>query len=115
MSQLHQFIFPHENNPQSFNVKELLEKKEIDLVLAEVSEPATGQGIELARAGQFGVPIICIYKKESDISGSLKFLTDNFIAYANANDMLNKVEEFIAKHYKTVGKAGVVQEARKVL
>jgi hypothetical protein len=91
----HTFVFPHENNPESFNAKELLANKKIDLVLAEVSEPATGQGIELAWAQQFDVPIICFYKSGSDISGSLKFLTDNFISYSDTDDMIKQIEEFI--------------------
>lgn len=86
-----EFIFPYENNPQSFNVKQMLEEKQCDLVLAEVSHQATGQGIELAWAEAQGVPIVCIYKQGADISGSLKFLTDKFLQYENEVDMVNKV------------------------
>jgi hypothetical protein len=91
----HTFIFPHEDNPESFNAKELFANKKVDLVLAEVSEPATGQGIELAWAKQFDIPIICFYKSGSDISGSLKFLTNNFIEYDNKDTMIAKITEIV--------------------
>ena|SRR5688572_23031928 len=91
LAEENQFIFPHDNNPEPFNVKGLFKNKEVDLVIAEVSFPATGQGIELAWAQQYGVPIICIYKKGSDISGSLKFLTDDFIEYQDMEDLTNKL------------------------
>jgi len=87
------FIFPHENDSSRFDVRELFEKKKIGMVLAEVSNPATGQGIELAWANANGIPIVCIYKKGSDIAGSLKFLTDKFIEYENSNDMINKIKK----------------------
>ena len=86
-----EFIFPHDNNPQSFNAKELFESGSCDFVLAEVSQPATGQGIELAWAHSNNIPIICIYKIGSDISGSLSFLTDKFLEYADEKDMVSKV------------------------
>ena len=97
LAQKYTFVFPHENNPQSFNVKELLKNKKIDLVLAEVSEPATGQGIELAWVAEFNVPIVCFYKDGSDISGSLHFLTENFISYGSNEDMINKIDDFTNK------------------
>lgn len=89
----HEFVLPHEgaNKDKSFNTKDLLKHKECDLVLAEVSEAATGQGIELAWANVYGVPIMCMYKNGSDISGSLKFLTDTFIEYKDSDDLINKL------------------------
>lgn len=86
-----EFIFPHDKNPDPFNAKELFEGKMCDLVLAEVSYPATGQGIELAWANANNIPIVCIYKKGVDISWSLKLLTDKFIEYENEQDMIRKI------------------------
>jgi hypothetical protein len=86
-----EFIFPHEERSEPYDSKELFERKGCDLVLAEVSYPATGQGVELAWANANNIPIICIFKSGSDISGSLKFLTDKFIEYETSQEMINKV------------------------
>ena len=61
----HEFILPHKDSDKSFNTKDLLMDKKCDLVLAEVSYPATGQGIELGWADVYKIPIVCIYKKNS--------------------------------------------------
>ena len=89
----HEFIFPHKDSDAPFNTKELLQNKTCDMVLAEVSYPATGQGIELGWANIYGIPIICIYKKGSKISGSLKLISKTFIEYENSNDLSNKLAE----------------------
>lgn len=100
LAQVHSFIFPHDDNPDtSIDVKSILENKKCDLVLAEVSYPATGQGIELGYANVFGIPIVCIYKKDSDISGSLKFICKDFIEYTSSGDMIEQVGE-ILDNYK---------------
>jgi hypothetical protein len=65
------------------------------MVLAEVSNPATGQGIELAWANANNIPIVCVFKKGADISGSLKFITDKIIEYENSNDMIEKIKKEI--------------------
>ena len=66
-----------------------------DLVIAEASLPATGQGIELGWADYATTPILCIYEKGSMISSSIKFITNNFIEYENVEDMINKINDFI--------------------
>lgn len=91
-----QLILPHDNNPQSFNVKDLFKNGEVDVVIAEVSYPATGQGIELAWAEEFGIPIICVYKSGADISGSLKFITDKFIEYSDMNDLTKQLTNYLS-------------------
>ncbi len=55
-----------------------------DLVIAEVSLPATGLGIELGWADYSNTPILCIYEKGSKFSSFLKFITNNFIEYDNS-------------------------------
>jgi nucleoside 2-deoxyribosyltransferase len=83
----HKFILPHENSTEPFSTKELFQSHGCDLVIAEVSFPATGQGIELGWANLLGIPVICISKKDSKISGSLKVITDKFVEYENTNDL----------------------------
>lgn len=86
-----EFIFPHENSSESFNSKELFEKHLCDLVLAEVSIPATGQGIELGWANVFNIPIVCFYKTGTIPAGSLRVITDKIIEYSDSNDLINKL------------------------
>lgn len=87
----HEFILPHENNSEPFNTKELFQNHGCDLVLAEVSFPSTGQGIELGFANLLNIPVVCFYKKDAKISGSLKTITHTFIAYQNTDDLLQKL------------------------
>lgn len=88
LSKQHTFIFPHEVNKESVNVREMFKEKGCDLVIAEVSEPATGQGIELAWAHMYEIPIVCIYKDGSDISGSLSFISNKFLMYTDKENMI---------------------------
>ena len=86
-----EFIFPHEENSSTFNSKGLFEKHECDYVLAEVSMPSTGQGIELGWADIFGIPIICFHKIGTTPADSLKVITDKIIEYGDSLDLVNKL------------------------
>lgn len=88
----YQFIFPHEND-QVIDCEKIFRNKECDLVIAEVSIPATGQGIELGYAEILEIPIICIYKKGSEVASSLKWISNKFIEYTDANDLINKLKK----------------------
>lgn len=94
-SNLAEFIFPHENSDQPFNTKELFENKGCDLVLAEVSNSSTGQGIELGWASLLGIKIICAYKQGSEIAGSLKIISSDFIEYTDSKDLIEKLNKII--------------------
>ena len=87
----HQWIFPHDwivvNSRESL--------KTVDLFIAEVSQPATGLGIELGYASSYGKNILCISKKGSKISSSLRYLTDDFIEYEDIEDMIQKIWNFL--------------------
>ncbi len=86
-----EFIFPHEKSDEPFDSKLLLERHGCDLVLAEVSYPATGQGIELGWADAYKTSVICFYKKDTKPAGSLKVITDKIIEYSDSNDLVNKL------------------------
>lgn len=90
----HKFIFPHEDN-QNFDSSNIILNKKIDMIIADVSYPATGQGIELGWAFIKHIPIICIYKSGSDIARSLQSITDKFIEYSDSEDMVSKLLEEI--------------------
>ncbi len=81
-----EIVLPHENSDKSFSSKDFL--KTCDVMIAEVSYPATGLGIELGWANCFECPIICLYKKGSKISSSLKTITNKFLEYKDEKEMI---------------------------
>lgn len=87
----HNFFLPHkkENLPMKPNNN----ISNFDIVLAEVSFPSTGQGIELGWAQCLNKPIICIYKKNSKISSALKVTANIFIEYSTKSEMIKKIED----------------------
>lgn len=87
----HDIFYPHEVKNVAVNTRELL--PQYDLVLAEVSHPSTGQGIEIGRAEAAGVPVLCIYHEGAQLSRSLRFVTQDFIAYTSTPDLLQQLEE----------------------
>jgi len=93
----HEIILPHEvyENASDFVTRDII--KTCDVMIAEVSFPATGLGIELGWADCAVVPIICIYKKGQKISRSLKVVSDNFIEYTDTDDMISKIGDAIRK------------------
>ncbi len=94
LNNLHQIFLPHETD-EFIKTKDLI--RDCDIVIAEVSYPATGLGIELGWADAFGKPIICISKQDSKISGSLKVVSEVFIEYASSEELVTKVSEAIDK------------------
>ena len=86
-----EFIFPHEEGSDTYDSKLLFERHGCDYILAEVSNPATGQGIELGWADTFKTPIICFYKSGTKPAGSLKVITDKIIEYSDSEDLINKL------------------------
>ena len=90
----HTFILPHENSNESFNSKDYL-KNEADLMIAEVSKPAIGLGIELCWADTYNVPIACIYKKGSKISSSLNVVSKKFAEYPNTKELISGIEKIL--------------------
>ena len=92
------FILPHKNSDEPFDVKGALERGEIDFVIAEISYPSAGQGIELAWANALGIPIECIYMEDSFISPSLRILTDKFFDYETDEEMIEAMKIVLIGH-----------------
>jgi len=88
----HEIFLPQENGQEPVT-QELI--KNSNLIIAEISYPSTGQGIELGWADIYNIPIVCIYKNGAKTSRSLKKITDQFISYDNSNDMIEKLTSFI--------------------
>ncbi len=92
LNKIHEIILPHENSNELFNSKDFL-ANEADLMIAEVSYPSFGLGIELGWANLNNVKIICVYKNGAKVSGALKAVTNNFIEYSNPKELIEKLEE----------------------
>lgn len=90
----HEIFLPHETD-EFINTKEII--KNSDVVIAEVSYPATGEGIELGWANDANIKIICVYQKDSKISGSLKVVSETFISYSDTNELIEKLTSALAK------------------
>lgn len=91
LSKHHRFIFPDQALEESFDSKELLVSKQCDLVIAEVSYPATGQGIVLGWADMCGIPIVCIYQQGAEISSDLSKISNKFLMYTDTQNMISDI------------------------
>lgn len=89
----HTLILPHKNGTAPQNSKARI--KTSDIIIAEVSYPSTGQGIELGWANIFDVPIYCFYRKEGRPSSSLKFVCKTLTEYKDADDLVKKVQKLL--------------------
>ncbi len=90
-----EFIFPHEKSLKQNPLKKLFLSKKCNLIIAEISLPSTGQGIELGWANIYKIPIICFYKKGSNYSKSLKEISKKIIQYNNSKDLLEKIKKIL--------------------
>lgn len=95
LSKQHNLTFPYEFEEKPFNSKEFL--RSCDLMIAEVSHPSTGLGMELGWASIYGVPIVCVYKRGSKLSRSLKVLTDKFVEYSGSEELISGVKNILPK------------------
>ena len=83
------FIFPDDSQ----NSKNII--KGSTVIIAEVSKPSHGVGIEMGWANAFKVPIIFVHKKGSRTSPSLSFVSDNFIEYNKIEDIQKPLESYL--------------------
>jgi hypothetical protein len=84
----HDIFFPHDEHDDGVNSKNVIPG--CDAVLAEVSYPSTGQGIELGWADAANVPIICFYRTGAKISSALRFISGTIVEYDTIDDMIEK-------------------------
>ncbi len=89
----HDIFLPHEHGDEVIDTKEVIRSS--DLVLAEVSYPSTGQGIELGWANDANMPIICIHKAGSNPSSALRIITNKFAGYISSDDLIITLREFL--------------------
>lgn len=87
--QQHTFLLPHDQTETSHNTKPFI--SQCDLMLAEVSYPSTGLGIELGWAECAKRKIWFLFQKDCQPSLSLKLLSDHFIEYADLAELILKL------------------------
>lgn len=85
----HDIFFPHDSDKDGINTKDIIPV--CDLMLAEVSHPSTGQGIEIGWASANNIPIICIYRSGTKPSSAIQFISDRVIEYLSSEDMIEKL------------------------
>ena len=91
-----EFILPHERKQENNNNRMIY--KNLDMIIADVSKPSTGLGIELGWANDDNVKIYCIYKKGLKYSSSLKTVSNNFYEYSNELELIDIIKKIISEH-----------------
>ena len=86
-------IMPHKESKANSNTREFYNN--IDIFIAEVSEPATGLGIELGWAFDAGADIYCFSRENVKVAGSLKSITNHFITYSSLDDFILKLSNLL--------------------
>lgn len=89
----YELLLPHELSDISYNTRGFYER--IDLMIAEVSKPATGLGIELGWAFDDQKPVYCIYRAGSKVSSSVRSITDKIYEYQDVDEMLEIVRKIV--------------------
>lgn len=83
------FVFPHNNQHEGFNTVDVLKK--CDFLIADVSAPSTGLGIELGRAERFNVPIIAFHQNKTQPSSAIRFVTSKIFSYNDSDELCDLI------------------------
>lgn len=87
---LYDMYFPHDEHEAGVNTKDVITHS--DAIVAEVSYPSTGQGIELGWAEEYGVPIIAIRRPGKHISSSLEMIGAIIVRYDSHVRLITAVQ-----------------------
>jgi hypothetical protein len=90
----HLIVFPHEADKPATYSKHII--ADSDLIVADISFPSIGLGIELGWAETYQRRIIAIYKEGCIASTSVKLITNEIIEYATPDEMLLKLKELLS-------------------
>lgn len=88
----YEFVFPHDGGDDAHS-KEVIAS--CDLVLAEVSYPSTGMGIELGWADAAGIPIVCVHTSDAKPSRAVRHVAKQIAPYGDAEDLVAKLSEML--------------------
>lgn len=89
-------FLPHEHSDIAVDTKQILQDS--DLIVAEVSYPSTGQGIELGWGNEAGVPIVCVHHTDAKPSSSLRIVSDAFIEYSSPKELALRLQQFLQSY-----------------
>jgi hypothetical protein len=89
-------FFPHDDHIDGVESKDILASS--DVIIAEVSFPSTGQGIELGWADFQNKPIVCFYRSGSKVSSAIRFVSATVIEYESTADMIQKLRAALLNH-----------------
>lgn len=95
LAQEHTIIFPHDDADAEIETNSHVVNAE--LLIAEVSHPSTGTGIEIGLAQAAKVPTLFLYKTGVTLSSALKFIRGTLVEYTDASDLVAKVQEHLTK------------------
>lgn len=94
------FVLPHEQSgpvkSSKHFIQDVPEEGGCDWVLAEVSYPSTGSGIELGWADAAGKPIICVSQIGSQPSSSLSVISKVHLQYLNEKDLIDQLSQLLS-------------------
>lgn len=85
----HEILLPQEGEVEEIT-RDLI--KDSDVLIAEVSMPSLGAGIEMGWADAFHHPVIAVYEKGSTPSFSIDNVVTARIEYDGPEDMIQKFE-----------------------
>lgn len=90
----HEFVFPHEHEEIQKNSYPTLQN--VDCVLAEISYPSLGLGIELGWAQSLHKPLYCFYMSHSRLSPSVASIASDCAAYSSKEELLHLISQFLS-------------------
>ncbi len=93
----HTLLLPHEKSSGPYPSRRLFESRNCDLVLAEVSWPSIGLGVELGWASSNNIPICALGRSDKGISGSIKEVCSALLVYRDSDDLVRQILPYISK------------------
>ncbi len=94
LNTMHEIFLPQEGEVEEIT-KDMI--KGCDVLVAEVSAPSLGAGIEMGWADAFGVPVIAMSEMAAQVSFSIDNVVTDRIEYDSAEDMIEKLQDSLEK------------------
>lgn len=91
VAQDHTLVFPHDEENSEIETNSHI--PDTDLMIAEVSYPSTGAGIEIGLAQAAGIRTLFLNKTGTTPTSALKFIKGKQIEYTDSSDLIAKIQE----------------------
>lgn len=89
LNAVHEILFPQEGEIEEITSEMI---KDCDVLIAEVSMPSLGTGIEMGWADSYQRPVIALYEKGKTPSFSIDNVVTDRIEYDGPEDMIQKID-----------------------